>query len=148
MRNPSHHEKTKHFAKKQRKREEERQIEEKRERHGATSRKINIPWEGGCTGCLALGDASVLDGVQRSEKTTDGDGAGSSEWKTGRNFVFQTDSLALAAGNGDGEGQRRRKGIRRISRTKFLHEETRLCRDCLDRHDIFESIGSVRFNWA
>lgn len=79
---------------------------EKRNGTPATSRKINIPWEGGCTGCLALGDASVLGGVQRSEKTTDGDSAGSTEWKAGRNFVFQSDSLALPAGNGDGEGQR------------------------------------------
>lgn len=48
--------------------------EEGRKRNGTavTSRKINIPWEGGCTGCLALGDASA----RRSEKTMDGVGDG------------------------------------------------------------------------
>lgn len=39
-----------------------------------------------------------------------------------------------------------RKGIRRISRTEFPREETRLLRNCPGR--ALESIGSVGFNWA
>lgn len=45
-------------------------------------------------------DASELDEAQRSEKTTDGGGWRSGEWKARRNFVFRSDSLPLPAGVG------------------------------------------------
>lgn len=90
--------------------------------HGTTSRKINIPWQGGCTGWLALGDASVLDEVQRSEKT-DGDGARRGKWEAGRNFVFQKRFLPLSSGEVIRWPKEARKRIRLANQVS--DEETR-----------------------
>lgn len=114
---------------------------------GTTSRKINIPWKGGCTGWLALGDASVLDGVQRSEKTTDGDGARRDKWEAGRNFVFQKRFLPFSGGEEIRWPKEARKRIRLANQVS--DEETHPRTRSPSRFRVLKRLGRlVEFNWA